>query len=77
MLHGEQLDAASASGLQRSIAVSRQRDARGDAFSGPAGPCHTAYMPAMTASNTCAVQMFDVAFSRRMCCSRVCSVDDA
>ena len=30
-------------------------------------------MPAMTASSTCAVQMFDVAFSRRMCCSRVCS----
>ena len=27
----------------------------------------------MTASSTCAVQMFDVAFSRRMCCSRVCS----
>ena len=30
-------------------------------------------MLAMTASSTCAVQMFDVAFSRRMCCSRVCS----
>ena len=28
---------------------------------------------AMTASSTCAVQMLDVAFSRRMCCSRVCS----
>ncbi len=27
----------------------------------------------MLASSTCAVQMFDVAFSRRMCCSRVCS----
>ena len=26
----------------------------------------------MTASSTCAVQMFEVAFSRRMCCSRVC-----
>ncbi len=26
----------------------------------------------MIASSTCAVQMFDVAFSRRMCCSRVC-----
>ena len=26
----------------------------------------------MLASSTCAVQMFDVAFSRRMCCSRVC-----
>ena len=26
---------------------------------------------AMFASNACAVQMFDVAFSRRMCCSRV------
>jgi len=30
-------------------------------------------MLAITASSTCAVQMFDVAFSRRMCCSRVCS----
>ncbi|MNJ55266.1 hypothetical protein D3C77_507470 [compost metagenome] len=39
----------------------------------PSGPCHTAYMPAITASSTCAVQMLDVAFSRRMCCSRVCS----
>ena len=39
----------------------------------PSGPCHTAYMPAITASSTCAVQMFEVAFSRRMCCSRVCS----
>ena len=27
----------------------------------------------MTASSTCAVQMLLVAFSRRMCCSRVCS----
>src|SRR3546814_2428889 len=39
----------------------------------PLGPCQTAYMPDMTASRTCAVQMFDVAFSRRICCSRVCS----
>ncbi len=39
----------------------------------PSGPCHTAYMPAITASRTCAVQMLLVAFSRRMCCSRVCS----
>ena len=30
-------------------------------------------MLAVTASRTCAVQMFEVAFSRRMCCSRVCS----
>ena len=30
-------------------------------------------MPAMMASSTCAVQMLLVAFSRRMCCSRVCS----
>jgi hypothetical protein len=30
-------------------------------------------MLAITASSTCAVQMLDVAFSRRMCCSRVCS----
>lgn len=27
----------------------------------------------MLASNACAVQMFEVAFSRLMCCSRVCS----
>jgi hypothetical protein len=26
-----------------------------------------------TAGSTCAVQMLLVAFSRRMCCSRVCS----
>ena len=38
----------------------------------PSGPCHAAYSPAMLASSTCAVQMLDVAFSRRMCCSRVC-----
>ena len=35
---------------------------------------YTAYIDAITASRTCAVQMFDVAFSRRMCCSRVCRV---
>ena len=29
-------------------------------------------MLASTASRTCAVQMLLVAFSRRMCCSRVC-----
>ena len=39
----------------------------------PSGPCQTAYMPAITASSTCAVQMLEVAFSRRICCSRVCS----
>ncbi len=39
----------------------------------PSGPWYTAYMPAMTASSTWAVQMLLVAFSRRMCCSRVCS----
>ncbi|MNV21999.1 hypothetical protein D3C71_1129540 [compost metagenome] len=38
----------------------------------PFGPWYTAYMLAMLASNTCAVQMLEVAFSRRMCCSRVC-----
>ena len=37
------------------------------------GPWYTAYIAAITASSTCAVQMFEVAFSRRMCCSRVCS----
>ena len=41
-------------------------------FLSPAGPCHAAYMPAITAKSTCAVQMLLVAFSRRMCCSRVC-----
>ena len=40
----------------------------------PSGPCHTPYMPAIFASKTCAVQILDVAFSRRMCCSRVCNV---
>ena len=37
----------------------------------PSGPCQLAYRPAMFASSTWAVQMFEVAFSRRMCCSRV------
>ena len=41
----------------------------------PSGPWYTAYIDAITASSTCAVQMFDVAFSRRMCCSRVCSAN--
>ena len=31
------------------------------------------FFDAITASRTCAVQMLDVAFSRRMCCSRVCN----
>jgi hypothetical protein len=39
----------------------------------PSGPWYTAYMLATTAGSTCAVQMLEVAFSRRMCCSRVCS----
>ena len=39
----------------------------------PSGPWYTAYIEAITASSDCAVQMFDVALSRRMCCSRVCS----
>ena len=39
----------------------------------PAGPCQATYMLAITARRTWAVQMFEVAFSRRMCCSRVCS----
>ncbi|MNT60489.1 hypothetical protein D3C72_1980720 [compost metagenome] len=39
----------------------------------PCGPWYTAYIDAITASSTCAVQMFEVAFSRRICCSRVCS----
>ncbi len=38
----------------------------------PSGPWYTAYIEAMTASSTWAVQMLEVAFSRRMCCSRVC-----
>jgi len=42
------------------------------AFS-PAGPCQAAYIPAMIASRAWAVQMLLVAFSRRMCCSRVWS----
>ena len=39
----------------------------------PSRPCHAAYSPAMFANRTWAVQMLEVAFSRRMCCSRVCS----
>ena len=39
----------------------------------PSGPWYTAYMAAIDARSACAVQMFEVAFSRRMCCSRVAS----
>ena len=39
----------------------------------PPGRARRRRSPAMLASSTWAVQMFDVAFSRRMCCSRVCS----
>ena len=38
----------------------------------PSGPWYTAYDAATLASSACAVQMLDVALSRRMCCSRVC-----
>mmetsp|Transcript_26413 Transcript_26413/g.67197 ORF Transcript_26413/g.67197 Transcript_26413/m.67197 type:complete len:207 (+) Transcript_26413:2206-2826(+) len=38
----------------------------------PSGPWYTAYSAAMLASSACAVQMLEVALSRRMCCSRVC-----
>jgi hypothetical protein len=39
----------------------------------PFGPWKTAYIDAMTASRACAVQTLEVAFSRRICCSRVWS----
>ncbi len=38
----------------------------------PSLPWYTAYIPAITANKTCAVHMLDVAFSRLICCSRVC-----
>ena len=38
----------------------------------PSGPWYTAYMAAILASRACAVQILEVAFSRLMCCSRVC-----
>ena len=38
----------------------------------PLGPWNTPYIEAMTASNACAVQTLEVAFSLRICCSRVC-----
>ena len=37
----------------------------------PVGPWYTPYIAAILASSACAVQMFEVAFSRLMCCSRV------
>ena len=48
-------------------------DAAGRWRASPSGPWYTAYIDAITASSTWAVQMLEVAFSRRMCCSRVCS----
>ena len=41
-------------------------------FLRPSGPWYWAYIAAMLASSAWAVQMFEVALSRRMCCSRVC-----
>jgi hypothetical protein len=41
-------------------------------FFKPSGPWYTAYIAAMLASKAWAVQMLEVALSRRMCCSRVC-----
>ena len=38
----------------------------------PSGPWYIPYSAAMFARRACAVQMFEVALSRRMCCSRVC-----
>jgi hypothetical protein len=58
---------------QRLASVDRVACTRSAMARRPSGPCHTAYMPAITASRTCAVQMLEVARSRRMCCSRVCS----
>jgi hypothetical protein len=60
--------AASPAAIRAAISCVRAAIARS-----PSGPWYTAYMPAITASSTCAVQMLLVAFSRRMCCSRVCN----
>ena len=54
------------------IATARRCTRRAIARS-PSGPWYTAYIPATTARSTWAVQMLEVAFSRRMCCSRVWS----
>ena len=67
---GGDVDAAVAQGVAQRAGVTRARAGRSRRR--PAGPCHTAYMLAITASSTWAVQMLEVAFSRRMCCSRVC-----
>ena len=64
------LDAALARGRRPARSPSGARAARSRAA--PRARGSTAYIDAITASRTCAVQMFDVAFSRRMCCSRVC-----
>ena len=42
-------------------------------FFKPLGPWYTAYIAAMLASNACAVQILEVAFSLLICCSLVCS----
>jgi len=39
----------------------------------PSGPWYWAYIPDMVASSACAVHMLEVARSRLICCSRVCS----
>ena len=51
----------------------RRRWIRSRSPRSPSGPWYTAYIEATTASSTWAVQMLEVALSRRMCCSRVCS----
>ncbi len=41
-------------------------------FFKPRGPWYTAYIAAIFASNACAVQILEVAFSLLICCSLVC-----
>ena len=66
------LDAAARRARRRAIAREPVH-ALGDRAQARRAPWYAAYSPAITASSTCAVQMLLVAFSRRMCCSRVCS----
>ena len=58
-----------------SARMAATRLTRSAILASPSGPWCMAYIDAITASSTCEVQMLEVAFSRRMCCSRVCSAN--
>ena len=68
----DDLDSRRPAGRRRRI-VGQAVDAAARSWSGPRARARRRTSAAITASSTWAVQMLLVAFSRRICCSRVCS----